>query len=102
MKLSHSGLSGFNIDLRLLGCNRRRAIQHNMFFIHVNSACNQVFFSVLISLAVIADENDFNKIVDKWNFKYNKFESRIREKNQLRYVAYTRAKEELYISENAE
>lgn len=225
---SFSGLSGFNIDLRLLGCNRRRAIQRNMFFIHVNSACNQPFLGALIALAqkvnsrdstkvdyqqymamknsvlfidniysfdnqiytetsfkethpllftsltelinfdqkqqiasvkadkinqayadiimdrlddnkvlgesemladkymviekdvfygyaitshksqgstydaVIADENDFNKIVDKWNFKYNKFESRIREKNQLRYVAYTRAKEELYISENAE
>lgn len=49
---------------------------------------------------VIADENDFCKIADKWNFRRNQMESRVREKNQLRYVAYTRAKKELFIAEN--
>lgn len=223
-KFTH--LSGLNVDLKLLGCNRRRSTHSNLFFIHVNSPVNQTFLNHLIELAlkvnakrsskrdyqnymavknsvlfindiysykgaiytetsfkethpllftslteliqfetqepihsvkadkinqtysdiiqtrldddkilgesemlsdmfmviekdlfygyaitshksqgstydaVIADENDFNKVVDKWNFKYNKFESRIREKNQLRYVSYTRAKHELYICEN--
>jgi len=47
--------------------------------------------------SVIVDESDFNKISNKWNHKYNKLESRIKEKNQIRYVAYTRAKENLFI-----
>lgn len=47
--------------------------------------------------SVIVDEFDFNKITNKWNYKYKALENRIREKNQLRYVAYTRAKEKLYI-----
>jgi len=46
---------------------------------------------------VFVDEIDFQKISDKWNYKYNRMESRIREKNQLKYVSYTRAKEFLYI-----
>lgn len=46
---------------------------------------------------VFVDEMDFHKISDKWNYKHNKLESRIREKNQLRYVSYTRAKHNLYI-----
>ena len=45
---------------------------------------------------VFVDEIDFQKISDKWNYKYNRMESRIREKNQLKYVSYTRAKEFLY------
>jgi len=223
-----TGLSGFNIDLKLLGIEKRRSIQKNLFFIHINSPCNEAFMSELVRRAetlnshhstkmdylqytalknsvifidniysykdqiyteasfkethpllftglteviqfetkqtigsikadkinqlysaiiaerlkdnknlgdsemladkfmviekdlyygyaitthksqgstydaVIADENDFSKIVNKWNFRHNKLESRIREKNQLRYVAYTRAKHELYISENTE
>ncbi len=47
--------------------------------------------------SVIADEPDFDKICNRWNFRYNKLEHRIKEKNQLRYVAYTRAKHLLYI-----
>lgn len=47
--------------------------------------------------SVIVDEFDFNKITNKWNYKYNALEYRVKEKNQLRYVAYTRAKKELYI-----
>lgn len=46
---------------------------------------------------VIVDENDYDMVKDRWNYKYNKYESRIKEKNQLRYVAYTRAKKHLYI-----
>jgi hypothetical protein len=46
---------------------------------------------------VMVDENDFNKIQNRMNYKYNKLENRIREKNQLRYVAYTRAKNNLYV-----
>lgn len=45
----------------------------------------------------IVDEHDFQKIKNRWNYKFNKLESRIKEKNQLRYVAYTRAKTQLYI-----
>ena len=47
--------------------------------------------------SVIVDEPDFQKIHNGWNYRYNKLESRIKEKNQLRYVAYTRAKTNLYI-----
>jgi len=43
------------------------------------------------------DEPDFQKIANRWNYKYNKLETRVKEKNQLRYVAYTRAKTGLYI-----
>jgi energy-coupling factor transporter ATP-binding protein EcfA2 len=45
----------------------------------------------------IVDEQDFGKIINRWNFKHGKLESRVKEKNQLRYVAYTRAKHQLYI-----
>lgn len=45
----------------------------------------------------IVDEVDFQKISNRWNHKYNKLETRVKEKNQLRYVAYTRAKYNLYI-----
>ncbi len=46
---------------------------------------------------VIVDDTDFNKIQDRYNYKYDKMEKRTREKNQLKYVAYTRAKHNLYI-----
>lgn len=46
---------------------------------------------------VIVDENDFQKISNRWNHKYNKLESRVKEKNQLRYVSYTRAKNNLFV-----
>ena len=46
---------------------------------------------------VIADEHDFQKVSEKWNTRFRRLETRIREKNQLRYVAFTRAKQELYI-----
>lgn len=45
----------------------------------------------------IVDEQDFAKIINRWNFKHDKLESRVKEKNQLRYVAYTRAKHLLYV-----
>jgi len=48
--------------------------------------------------SVIVDEIDFQKMNNRWNFKYNLLESRIKEKNQLRYVSYTRAKENLFIA----
>lgn len=47
--------------------------------------------------SAIVDEADFQKIVNRWNHKYNKLETRIKEKNQLRYVGYTRAKSQLYL-----
>lgn len=47
---------------------------------------------------VIVDESDFMKITNRWNFKYNKTEDRIKEKNQIRYVSYTRARENLFIA----
>ncbi len=50
--------------------------------------------------SVIVDDNDFRKIQDRINYQYYKLEKRTKEKNQLRYVAYTRAKEDLYIVTN--
>ena len=47
---------------------------------------------------VVIDENDFSKLKNKWNYKYGKLENNILEKNQLRYVAYSRAKDNLYIA----
>jgi energy-coupling factor transporter ATP-binding protein EcfA2 len=47
---------------------------------------------------VIVDEPDFQKLVNKWNYRHGCLESRIREKNQLRYVAYTRARDSLVIA----
>ena len=49
---------------------------------------------------VVVDEMDFQKISNKWNYKYDKMEMRIKEKNQLRYVAYTRAKTNLFLLYN--
>jgi nucleoside-triphosphatase THEP1 len=46
---------------------------------------------------VVVDDIDFAKIQDRFNYKYDKLEKRIKEKNQLRYVAYTRAKHDLAI-----
>jgi len=45
----------------------------------------------------IVDNMDLEKITNKWNYRYGKMESRIKEKNQLRYVAFTRAKTNLFI-----
>ena len=49
---------------------------------------------------VMVDENDFSRIQDRMNFQFGKLEKRTREKNQLRYVAYSRAKGELVIVSN--
>lgn len=46
---------------------------------------------------VFVDEQDFQKIRDKWNYRFGCIERRTKEKNQLRYVAYTRASKNLYI-----
>ena len=46
---------------------------------------------------IVVDEPDFGKIRDKWNYKYNKLENNLLERNQLRYVAYSRAKENLFV-----
>ena len=46
---------------------------------------------------VYVDHQDFNKITNRWNFKYQMMENRSKEKNQLEYVAVSRARHELYI-----
>lgn len=46
---------------------------------------------------VYVDENDFVKVKDRWNHKFKRPEHRTKEKNQLRYVAYTRASKKLKI-----
>jgi len=43
------------------------------------------------------DEHDFKKISNKWNYKLRVLEERHRERNQLKYVAYTRASKKLKI-----
>lgn len=47
--------------------------------------------------SVYVDENDFKKISNKWNYKLRAIEQRIKERNQLKYVAYTRASQKLHI-----
>lgn len=47
--------------------------------------------------SVYVDENDFNKICNKWNYKLRAVEQRFKERNQLKYVAYTRASSKLRI-----
>lgn len=47
--------------------------------------------------SVYVDENDFKKISNKWNYKLRAVEQRHKERNQLKYVAYTRASEKLRI-----
>ena len=42
------------------------------------------------------DDTDFDRIKDRWNFRVGMMERRLKEKNQLRYVAYTRAKSKIY------
>lgn len=39
---------------------------------------------------VFIDENDFDKVCNRWNYDYDAEENGIKEKNQLKYVAYTR------------
>ena len=46
---------------------------------------------------VYVDENDFKKISNKWNYKWRMIENRCKERNQLKYVAYTRASKILKI-----
>ena len=46
---------------------------------------------------VIVDEPDIQKISNRWNYKYNKLELRVKERNQIRYVSYTRSKQNLFI-----
>lgn len=47
--------------------------------------------------SVFVDEHDYDIISDRYNYQYRKMECKLKEKNQLRYVAYTRPKENLYI-----
>ena len=46
---------------------------------------------------VFVDYNDFNKIQNRFNWRLKLTENRTREKNQLKYVACTRARSELFI-----
>ena len=47
--------------------------------------------------SVYVDEHDLNKIVNKWNYRYKCIEERQRERNQLKYVSYTRPRQKLRI-----
>lgn len=47
--------------------------------------------------SVYVDENDFEKIKDRWNHKFRCMEFKIKEKNQIKYVAYTRASKKLSV-----
>ena len=40
---------------------------------------------------VFIDETDFMRIKDRWNFRYKLRENRVKERNQLLYVAYSRS-----------
>lgn len=46
---------------------------------------------------VFVFDNDYNKIIDRYNYKFSCTEIRTKEKNQLKYVAITRASKNLYI-----
>lgn len=47
--------------------------------------------------SVYVDENDFDKIKDRWNHRFRCMEFKTKEKNQIKYVAYTRASKKLSI-----
>ena len=47
--------------------------------------------------SVFVDENDFQKISNKWNYRLRAVEHRFKERNQLKYVAYTRAAKKLKV-----
>lgn len=46
---------------------------------------------------VYVDEHDFKKIANRWNYKMRCVENRTKERNQLKYVSYTRASKKLKI-----
>jgi hypothetical protein len=47
--------------------------------------------------SVYVDEHDFMKISNKWNYKLRAVQQRFKERNQLKYVAYTRASLKLQV-----
>ena len=47
--------------------------------------------------SVYVDEHDFKKISNKWNYKFRAVEQRFKERNQLKYVSYTRAATKLRV-----
>ena len=49
---------------------------------------------------VFVDEHDFNILQDRYNYKLGMMERKIKEKNQLRYVAYSRSRDKLFIIKN--
>lgn len=46
---------------------------------------------------VFIDEEDFEKVVDVWDYKNEILEKRTKEKNQLLYVSYTRPRKSAYV-----
>lgn len=46
---------------------------------------------------VFIDEKNFDKLTDCWNDRYNAYINGTKEKNQLKYVAYTRASKKAYV-----
>ena len=46
---------------------------------------------------IYVDDHDFKKISNRWNYKFNMVEQRFKERNQLKYVSYTRASKTLKI-----
>lgn len=46
---------------------------------------------------VFVDEKDFEKLKDSWNSRYGAYVNSTKEKNQLKYVAYTRSSEKLFV-----
>jgi len=49
--------------------------------------------------SVYVDEKDFKKISNTWNYRMQAWEDRCSERNQLRYVSYTRSRNKLCIVE---
>lgn len=49
---------------------------------------------------VLLDETDIDKISDRWNYSYNLPENKSKERNQLKYVAYTRAAQTVAVLAN--
>jgi hypothetical protein len=50
---------------------------------------------------VFIDQSNFDLIRNRWNYHYQALESRIREKNQLKYVAFTRPSERAIVYSSA-
>jgi len=81
------------IETELL-CDKYKILDKNLDYAYA-STIHKIQGSTLLD--VFLDESDLDKLKDCWNYRMDAMETRTREKNQLRYVAYTRPKNRLFV-----